>query len=54
MKDGNHQLAEEYLRKAVSLEPNDAEPYLNLSALLRSQRKFQEAERSLKYPYKKR
>jgi tetratricopeptide (TPR) repeat protein len=47
MRDGDRQLAEEYLRKAISLEPDDPGLYVNLSALLRSQGRLQEAVKLL-------
>ena len=50
MKDNNMGLAEEYFRKAVALEPASVEPYLNLAALLRSQKKYQEAAKVLEVP----
>jgi len=53
MSDGDAQLAEEYFRKAVSLEPESLEPYINLCALLRGQKKFQEAVKVLDVPIKK-
>jgi tetratricopeptide (TPR) repeat protein len=46
-------LAEEYFRKAISLEPDTLEPYLNLSALLRSQKRFAEAAKVLEIPISK-
>ena len=53
MRDGDRQLAEEYLRKAISLEPDDPGPYVNLSALLRSQGRLQEAAKLLEIPIQK-
>ena len=53
MSDGDVQLAEEYFRKAISLEPESLEPYINLCALLRGQKKFQEAAKVLDVPIKR-
>ncbi len=53
MKDGDSKLAEEYLMKAVSLSPGDPDPYLNLSALFRSQSRLPEAARLLEIPIQK-
>jgi tetratricopeptide (TPR) repeat protein len=53
MKDGDRQLAEEYFRKAISIEPDSVEPCLNLSALLRSEGRLQEAAKLLEIPIQK-
>ncbi len=46
-------LAEEYFRKAISLEPESLEPYLNLAALFRTGKKYAEAARVLEVPINK-
>lgn len=53
MMSEDPQLAEEYFRKAISMEPDTLEPYLNLSALLRSQKRFAEAAKVLETPVSK-
>jgi tetratricopeptide (TPR) repeat protein len=46
-------LAEEYFRKAISLDAEGLEPYLNLAALLRSGKKYAEAAKVLEAPISK-
>jgi Flp pilus assembly protein TadD len=46
-------LAEEYFRKAISLDPNSLEPYMNLCAVLRAQGRFQDAEKAMEAPIRK-
>lgn len=43
MKDGQERLAEEYFRKSVELGRGDIEPSLNLAALLRAGKRYEEA-----------
>lgn len=50
MMSDDPQLAEEYFRKAIALEPDTLEPYLNLSALLTSQKRFAESAKVLEMP----
>ncbi len=50
MSEGDSSLAEEYFRKAISMEPESLEPYLNLSALLQVQKRFAEAAKVLETP----
>jgi Tfp pilus assembly protein PilF len=47
MKTGDRALAEEYLRKAVEIEQDVLEPSLNLAALLREDKRHEEAGRLL-------
>lgn len=47
MKEGTKGLAEEYFRKSIELGKNDIEPSLNLAALLRAERRYEEASRVL-------
>jgi Tfp pilus assembly protein PilF len=47
MKDGQKNLAEEYFKKSIELEKNGIEPSLNLAALLRSEKRCEEASRVL-------
>jgi Flp pilus assembly protein TadD len=53
MGEGDKGLAEEYFRKAIVMEPDSIEPYLNLSALLRSDGRLDEAARLLETPIQK-
>lgn len=50
MMTDNPGLAEEYFTKAIALEPEGVEPYLNLAALLRTGKKFAEAAKVLEVP----
>jgi tetratricopeptide (TPR) repeat protein len=47
MKDGQKKLAEEYFRKAIELSKDGIEPSLNLAALLRAEKRYEEASRLL-------
>lgn len=47
MKDGQKKLAEEYFRKSIELGKDSIEPSLNLAALLRTEKRYEEASRLL-------
>jgi tetratricopeptide (TPR) repeat protein len=47
MKDGQKGLAEEYFRKSIELGKDGIEPSLNLAALLRTEKRYEEASRLL-------
>lgn len=47
MKEGNKRIAEEYFRKSIELGEDRVEPALNLAALLRGERRYDEASRIL-------
>jgi len=47
MKDGQKKLAEEYFKKSIELGKDGVEPSLNLAALLRSEKRYEEAGRLL-------
>jgi len=47
MKDGKKGLAEEYFRKSIDLGKDGMEPSLNLAALLRTEKRYEEANRLL-------
>ncbi len=47
MKDGQGGLAEEYFRKSIEIGKDGIEPSLNLAALLRSEKRYEEASRLL-------
>jgi tetratricopeptide (TPR) repeat protein len=47
MKDGQGRLAEEYFRKSIEIGKDGIEPSLNLAALLRSEKRYEEASRLL-------
>jgi lipoprotein NlpI len=50
MMEGNVRLAEEYFRQAIQLDRQGLEPYVNLAAVLRQQRRLEEAGRLLEIP----
>ena len=45
MRDGDNRIAEEYFRKAIEVAPMGVEPYVNLAALLRSEKRLEDASR---------
>lgn len=47
MKDGQKSLAEEYFRKSIELGKDGVDPSLNLAALLRTEKRYDEAGRLL-------
>jgi len=47
LKDGQKRLAEEYFRKSIELEKDGIDPSLNLAALLRTEKRYEEAGRLL-------
>jgi tetratricopeptide (TPR) repeat protein len=47
MKEGRKGLAEEYFRKSIELGKDSIEPSLNLAALLRADKRYEEASRAL-------
>ncbi|OPY78928.1 MAG: photosystem I assembly protein Ycf3 [Syntrophorhabdus sp. PtaU1.Bin153] len=47
MKDGQKKSAEEYFRRSIEIEKNALEPALNLAALLRADKRYEEAGRLL-------
>ena len=47
MGDGQNSIAEEYFRKAIEIEKDVLEPSLNLAALLRAEKRYEEAGRML-------
>ena len=47
MKDGQKGIAEEYFRKSIELGKDGIEPSLNLAALLRTEKRYEEASRLL-------
>ena len=47
MKGGQKGLAEEYFRKSIELEKDDVDPVINLAALLRTEKRYEEAARLL-------
>jgi tetratricopeptide (TPR) repeat protein len=47
MKDGQKRPAEEYFRKSIELGKGDVDPSLNLAALLRIEKRYEEAGRLL-------
>jgi Tfp pilus assembly protein PilF len=47
MKDGQRKSAEEYFRRSIEMEKNALEPALNLAALLRAEKRYEEAGRLL-------
>ncbi len=53
VRDGDKKLAEEYFRKAIEVAPQGVEPYLNLAALLRSERKLEEANSVIDAPLRR-
>lgn len=53
MRDGDKNLAEEYFRKAVEVAPQGLEPYLNLAALLRSERRLEDANMVIDAPLRR-
>jgi Tfp pilus assembly protein PilF len=53
VRDGDKKLAEEYFRKAIEVAPQGVEPYLNLAALLRSEKKLEEANSVIDAPLRR-
>ena len=53
MRDGDKKIAEEYFRKAIEVAPAGVEPYLNLAALLRSEKRLEEAGRVIDVPLRR-
>ncbi len=53
MREGDTKLAEEYFKKAIEVAPQTLEPYLNLAALLRSEKKLEEANSVIDAPLKR-
>ncbi len=47
MQNGDNRLAEEYFRKGMEIEKDSIEPALNLAALLRNEKRYEEANRLL-------
>jgi Tfp pilus assembly protein PilF len=47
LRDKENKIAEEYFRKAIEVAPQGVEPYLNLVALMRSERRLEEASKVL-------
>jgi len=53
MREGDKNIAEEYFKKAIEVAPQGIEPYVNLAALLRSERRLDEASRVIEAPLKR-
>ncbi len=47
LRDGQKRIAEEYFRKSIELEKDRIDPSLNLAALLRAEKRYEEAGRLL-------
>ena len=53
MRDGERKIAEEYFRKAIEVAPEGVEAYVNLAALLRAEKRLEEANRVVDAPLRR-
>lgn len=53
LREGDRRMAEEYFRKAIEVAPQGVEPYLNLAALLRAEKRLEEANSVIDAPLRR-